>query len=355
MGTTIRPVNSKMKTSSRSSSRSCRLLPHGGYSLLVATVATMGWIASLFQDGCNFALVSGPIVQEFVPTYTGTNSIPYLEFGFAAYRQPTPIYADESGGAGNGNDSSGGGPPSSSSSSSSTPLNYTVTVMGSCTRYPEEAVASLMDAAWSAARASTFLALVVGGGGTLFVWCAACFVFSRVTWRWTGRAILLASLCQAGSFAWYATQLCGWNSCSWSYGTTSNLLATLLWSVSGLMMVCRYPPPTRPEDEDEEDDHDHDGDKSGGVDGASAGRGGDNDGIVVDDHFVIGEVEDNDDVNHQGSGQSTIEMPMSGGRGRRMPSTDTGNYRSHRGTLLPQNDDEIDSELASRFPGAEIA
>jgi hypothetical protein len=58
-----------------------------------------------------------------------------------------------------------------------------------------------------------FLALVLGGGGALFVWCSTCFVFSKGTWRWTGYELLLASLCQAMTFVWFGTQICTWNTC----------------------------------------------------------------------------------------------------------------------------------------------
>jgi hypothetical protein len=49
---------------------------------------------------------------------------------------------------------------------------------GACVEYPFE-----IDPAWTASKAFAFMALGIGGGGTLFAWCSTCFVFSRGTWR----------------------------------------------------------------------------------------------------------------------------------------------------------------------------
>lgn len=185
-------------------------------------LATVAWTASLFQDGCNFAIVSGPIVAQLDPTFT-SHSIPFLQFGLSAFRAPT---LDEDG-------------------------NYTLSFAGNCTEYPED---QLVDTTWTTARSFAFLALVLGGGGTLFVWCSTCFVFSRVTWRWTGYELLLASLCQATVYVWFTTELCSWNACTMSYGSKADLAAVAFWMVSGVLIVVKYPTPQREtvaQDEDE--------------------------------------------------------------------------------------------------------
>jgi hypothetical protein len=195
----------------------CRalLLPHGWYAVLVAFLATIAWAASWFQDGCNFAVVEGPLVIQLDPTFT-LETVPYLQFGLSTFREPSKLAE--------GN-------------------NYTISLTGNCTEYPQPQL--LVDTTWTTARAFDFVALVLGGGGTLFVWCSTCFVFSRVTWRWTGYNLVLASLCQATVYVWFTTQLCSWNTCTWSYGSQSDLLAVIFWMLSGMLMVFKYPTPKR--------------------------------------------------------------------------------------------------------------
>lgn len=176
-------------------------------------LATLGWVCSMFQEGCNFAIVRGPIVAQLDPTFT-SQTVPFLHFGLSAFREPK---LEEDG-------------------------NYTMTLAGNCTEYPEE---QLVDTVWTTSRSFAFLALVLGGGGTLFVWCSICFVFSRATWRWTGYGLLLASLLQATVYVWFTTQLCSWNTCTLSYGSESDFAAVAFWLVSGILIVARYPTPKR--------------------------------------------------------------------------------------------------------------
>jgi hypothetical protein len=191
------------------------LLPHGWYAVLVAILASIAWTTSWFQDGCNFAIVEGPLVIQLDPTFT-SETVPFLQFGLSTFREPSKLDGTN---------------------------NYTISLTGNCTEYPQPQL--LVDTKWSTARAFDFLALVLGGGGTLFVWCSTCFVFSRVTWRWTGYGLILASLCQATVYVWFTTLICSWNTCTWSYGSQSDLLAVIFWVVSGILMISKYPPPQR--------------------------------------------------------------------------------------------------------------
>jgi hypothetical protein len=63
---------------------SCRMLPHGSYSLIPAILSSMAWLASLFQDGCDFSKLTGPTVQQLAIN----PKVPWLEVGLAAYREP---------------------------------------------------------------------------------------------------------------------------------------------------------------------------------------------------------------------------------------------------------------------------
>ena len=42
----------------------CQLLPHGLYAFLPASIALMAWLATLSQDDCDFAKVTGDVVAE---------------------------------------------------------------------------------------------------------------------------------------------------------------------------------------------------------------------------------------------------------------------------------------------------
>ena len=56
----------------------CSLLPHGGYTLILATLSTLGWICSLAQDGCDYSRLEGPTVEAL----TNVGGVPYLEGEF---------------------------------------------------------------------------------------------------------------------------------------------------------------------------------------------------------------------------------------------------------------------------------
>jgi hypothetical protein len=144
-------------------------------------------------------------------------AVPYLEFGISAYREPLLIKGDDG--------------------KSEWVVDYT----GACLEYPSEWE---LDASWKASTAFSFLALVVGGGGTLFVWCSTCFVFSRGTWKWTGYELLFAAMCQAIAFVWFNTSICRANTCSMFWGSKADIMASSFWFISAVLVLCRYPVPT---------------------------------------------------------------------------------------------------------------
>jgi hypothetical protein len=189
----------------------------------LATLATIGWLCSLFQGSCDYAIVEGPIVQQLDPTFT-SRQIPFLQFGLTQFQEPKLILGGDA-------------------AASPTAANYTIAWgYGRCQEYPEE---QLVDTAWSAARAFAFLALVLGGGSTVFMWCSTCFVFSKVTWKWTGYGLLLATVCQSFVYVWFSTQLCSWNTCTLSYGAKADMGAAILWCIAGWMILARYPVPIK--------------------------------------------------------------------------------------------------------------
>lgn len=202
---------------------SLRLLPHGGYTLIPAVLSTCAWLASLSQDGCDYARLSGYLVA----TITKSADIPYLEVGFTAYREPIQV---EDG-------------------------DWKIQYTGTCLAFTDDFI---LDGYWMAAKAFAFIALVLGGGGALFLWFSSCFVFSRGTWRFAGYEVLLASIAQCLSFIWYATAICngtGDVSCVPSYGSKANIAATACWMASALAIFCKYPLPKQLLVNDEEENN----------------------------------------------------------------------------------------------------
>lgn len=191
----------------------CRLLPHGGYTLLPATLSTMAWIASLAQDGCDFSRLTGPSVAIL----TESDDIPYLEVGFNAYREPE--YKSD---------------------------KWIVEYSGKCLDYTED----IPDGYWNASKTFAYLSLVFGGGGALFLWCSSCFVFGPGTWRWAGYELLLASIFQILSFLWFLTTICTdeGNKCVLLFGSKSNIVSAMFWLISALAIFAVYPKPIAPID-----------------------------------------------------------------------------------------------------------
>lgn len=190
----------------------CSLLPHGGYTLLPAVLSTMAWLASLAQDGCDYARITGPVVNDL----TQSNIIPYLEVGFNAYREPS-YYPDED--------------------------KWKVEYTGHCYDYGD--VVNI-DGYWKVAKAFAFISLVFGGGGALFLWFSSCFVFSPGTWRWAGYEVFIASFFQGMAFLWFRTEMCQaeGNDCGLFFGSKTDIVAAVFWFVSAITIFLRYPTPT---------------------------------------------------------------------------------------------------------------
>lgn len=102
----------------------------------------------LLKKRCDYSRLTGPSVSIL----TGSDKIPYLEVGFNAYRAPT--FNTETG-------------------------DWQVMYSGRCEEYPGE----VPDIWWKISKALSFIALVLGGGGALFLWFSTCFVFGPGTWR----------------------------------------------------------------------------------------------------------------------------------------------------------------------------
>jgi hypothetical protein len=189
------------------------LLPHGVYSLIPAVLSTIGWIASLSKDGCDYSTVSGPIVAKI--TSSKNSNVPFLQVGFVAYREPT--YNEETD-------------------------SWSISKSGDCKQYDP----TVLDAYWQTAKAFAFAAVVIGGASSFFFWISTCFVFSRATWRLVGYQVMVAFLSQSLSFLWFGTSICvgDVNDCNLFYGSSADIAAAVLWFISSLLVLCRYPQPS---------------------------------------------------------------------------------------------------------------
>lgn len=194
---------------------SCLLLPHGVYSLLAAVLTTMGWLSALFLQGCNYAKVSGAITGSVTAL-----DVPYIFVGLQSYG--VPEY-----------------------STSASKWEYSPT--SECSVYPS---AVHMDAAWNASKGFSFLALVLGGGATFYLWISTCCRFSRGSWRWAGYEVAAACFFQALSFVWFLTQVCRSNRCDLFNGSKADILATTFWFVAAVLIFSYYPAPKELSDGD---------------------------------------------------------------------------------------------------------
>jgi hypothetical protein len=201
---------------------STQMLPHGKYSLLPAVLTTVAWMASLFQDKCDFSRVTG----EIVATLAGADDTPFLEVGFAAYREP--IFDGNTG-------------------------KWHVVYTGRCLEYPDGDDVLYQDMSWNAAKICAFLASVLGGAGSFFLWFSTCCIFGRATWRLAGYEVLLAAIFQSIAFLWFRTEICqdSDNTCSLFWGSQADILATSFWTLAAMLIFCYYPVPKELDDENE--------------------------------------------------------------------------------------------------------
>ena len=203
-----------------------RLLPHGAYILVPAVLSTIAWLASLMEDGCDYAAVSGDVLGENGFGVAGdTNPPPYVEIGFSGWSHP--IYYPED-------------------------QVWKANMRGSCLPFPailnddgSTTPVVAMDASWMVAKAFDFLSLVLGGGGALFLWFSSCFVFGPGSWRWAGYEVFAASILQALAFVWFNTTLCTstGNSCRLFVGSNTDIMAATFWMIAAISIFVKYPEP----------------------------------------------------------------------------------------------------------------
>mmetsp|Transcript_4197 Transcript_4197/g.8491 ORF Transcript_4197/g.8491 Transcript_4197/m.8491 type:complete len:264 (+) Transcript_4197:313-1104(+) len=208
-----------------------QLLPHGWYSLMPPVLATMAWMSSLFQEGCDYAKITGSLVQALADS-----DAPYLEAGFGAYREPK--YNTES-------------------------QEWEIRYAGACLEYPPEPVDISEDSYWQLSKFLDFAASVLGGAGAFFLWFATACVFSPGTWRWTGYEVFCAALFQGLSFLWFRNSLCSQGDdtvCELSWGAKMDIVAASLWFATACLIFIHYPQAKDEWIDEEEADDDYEDD-----------------------------------------------------------------------------------------------
>lgn len=194
---------------------SCTFLPHGPYTILPTLLAATAWAFSLYQDDCDYVRVTGPIVGKL--THTDKDAAPYLVFGVQGYREP--VF-----------------------------LDGTWRLPDSCYTFETAPAESGLrnhknDLWWYVGDTATFLALVLGGSGAFFLLFSIGCRFSRATWKWAGYGVGMAAICQGMSLLFFVSELCQKNTCHLYGGSTTDIVAAVMWCFAALMILGRYPIP----------------------------------------------------------------------------------------------------------------
>mmetsp|Transcript_29675 Transcript_29675/g.66983 ORF Transcript_29675/g.66983 Transcript_29675/m.66983 type:complete len:269 (+) Transcript_29675:201-1007(+) len=191
-------------------SMACHLLPHGLYVFLPASVALMAWLATLSKDDCDYAKVTGDIVAEI----TGSPEVPFVEVGFDHWRGPEH----------NGETD-----------------EWSINIAEPCQEINTDIIRK--DGVWRLSKGMSYFSLILGGAGTLLVWCAVWFYLSREIWRWPGILLCSSALVQALTFSWFGSAFCKEEStaCAMNYGARVDVLSCCLWMFSSLLVFSRYP------------------------------------------------------------------------------------------------------------------
>ncbi|KAL9183193.1 hypothetical protein ACHAXT_004980 [Thalassiosira profunda] len=212
----------------------CRLAPHGGAVLLPIVLSTLALAASLADDGCDYARLTGPAVEILA----GSSAVPFVDCGMDAYRVPGFYPAENA---------------------------WRVAYADECRPYQSMHV--LADAPWMAAEWLKFFGVVAGGTTAAFLWTAVCLALRPRYWGAAGAGAFVACLCQMGSFVWFYTRLCHTSAtnvldfeagrevelasnagvtseCRLFFGSKCAIASCILWAAAaGVILLREYPVP----------------------------------------------------------------------------------------------------------------
>ena len=207
------------------------LCPHGGFSLLVATLSSMAYLTTVSHDGCDFARITGPPTIALTAPY----EYPFVELGFNSFR--TPVFYEE--------------------------LNeWQIRYSDKCRSY--DSIASIantseenekgdngktkwkFDIFWKFGHIAHQIGLILGGSACLFLWTTAiCIPITELNWKLLGLQIGIAALFHLGSFLWFFNDLCfqEGGECHWFYGSNTSIGSLVLYLFSSICILCKYPEP----------------------------------------------------------------------------------------------------------------
>ena len=194
------------------------LLPHGGFPLVPASLSTMAWLASLFQDGCDFARLTGVSLTAL----NNSTDFPFAEIGFESYRVPIHNFEKD---------------------------EWTIRYTDRCLDYKAPDVNGeeiKFDLYWKVGKMMHLLATIFGGAGTLLLWFAAIFMaFTKTQWRWAAFECAIASLFQFFSFLWFFNNFCSASGshCHLFFGSTLNIVSIILYLTASAIICLKYPEP----------------------------------------------------------------------------------------------------------------
>ncbi len=219
------------------------ILPHGGYTLIPATIATMAWMTSLSLDGCDYARLTGRSVEKI----THSNIYPYIEIGYHSYRVPSFYTAFESWEVRFTDPCI---PFDIDFSTSSWSLSNSQELLTDGANKQEindnEIIDPTLGIFWSIGRMGHNIATIVGGGSALFLWVPCiCLSYTERTWRIGGLLLIIAAFFQLFSMVWFFNTLCmtRGSSCHFYYGSYASFASFGLYVIGFISVFWKYPSP----------------------------------------------------------------------------------------------------------------
>lgn len=217
------------------------ILPHGGWALIPATLATMAWMTALSLDGCDYARLTGPAVT----TLTKSSIYPYVEIGFNTYRIPS-FYSNYQSWEVRFNDPRipygeveltkyENGEEGGSSKDTRYDMDQSIDMLN-----PTHGIF------WNVGSMSHKMGIVFGGSAALFLWVPClCLSYSERIWRIGGIKLILAAFFHLFSLVWFLNSLCleRASKCHWHYGSFASLISCVLYTLSFWCVFLRYPKP----------------------------------------------------------------------------------------------------------------
>jgi hypothetical protein len=129
-----------------------------------------------------------------------------------------------------------------------------------CYQYPD---GTGFDAKWKTAKAFVVMTGIIGGVMLFWSWLSPCFYVGMARWKRQAYVFLTMTLFQGLTLLFLSSSACKSNpliptlaedqavfyesTCSFGWGTKTNIAAVVCWFVAGVLMLTLIPPPVRPD------------------------------------------------------------------------------------------------------------